>query len=493
MGFGATAALTGFISGVTTDDTQMHQDSLLTAMRSKLADRIGKERYELWFAAGVELRVLKEEGKVQLEVVAPDSFRLERIRRSLLTDLKAVAKEVLGEVPEMDFRVEVPRVEAIAVTKSSSALKLRVDEPVQAPAILQLPAASAPPQFRPRQLAKLEEFVVGDENRLAHAAALEACARPGQVSPVLIYGATGTGKTHLLEGISSRLRASGRLRSVLLLSAEQFTTQFIEALRTTGLPSFRRKVRDVDAFILDDLQFLQGKQSTLIELQNTVDGMLREGKQLIFAADRPPAELRSLGMDLVARISGGLVCGVQPSGYVTRQELLRRAAADRNLDLDAECIAWLAQQLPGDARQLSGALHRLAATSQMLGLPPNLEMAKRHLMDLFHATRRAIRLPDIIHAVCEVFGMEESTLQSSGKSASVSHPRMLAMFLARKHTRTALSEIGRHFGRKSHSTVLSAEDKVSDWIAQGKSIAGARGQVTVEEALRQIENQLMQA
>lgn len=471
----------------------MHHTTILTAMRSLLAARIGQQRYELWFEAGVDLRIDDSAAKPRLEVLAPDAFRLERIRRTLLVDLREAAREAFGELPDMSFRIELPKAIS-ADDKTTSPLKLRIDEAVSTTPIVSLPT-SAPTSntFRPRQLARLEDFVIGDENRLAHAASLEMCARPGQVSPLLVYGPTGTGKTHLLEGISSRLRATGRLRSVLLLSAEQFTSQFIDALRTTGLPSFRRKVRDVDALIVDDLQFLQGKQSTLIELQNTVDGMLREGKQLVFAADRPPAELRSLGMDLVARISGGLVCGVQPAGYVTRQELLRRAAADRRMNLDDECIAWMAQQLPGDARQLSGALHRLAATSQMLGLPANLELARRHLMDLFHATRRAIRLPDIVNAVCEVFGMEESTLQSNGKAASVSHPRMLAMFLARKHTRSALSEIGRHFGRKSHSTVLSAEDKVTSWISQGKSIAGSRGQVTVEEALRQIENQLLQA
>lgn len=461
----------------------------LLAMRNHLAERIGKDRYQLWFQSGVEFCVDASGNVPRLEVLVSDAFRLERIRRTFAPDIKAAALHAFEEVIELDFRVQAAAVPA---------LKIRQDEAEAAPPPPALvtpikPVDNSPAPFRPRKLAQLDSFVMGDENRLAHAAALESCARPGQVSPLLVYGPTGTGKTHLLEGISSRLRQSGRLRSVLLLSAEQFTSQFIEGLRTTGLPSFRRKVRDVDALLIDDLQFFQGKQSTLVELQNTVDGMLREGKQLVFSADRPPAELRALGADLVARISGGLVCGIQPAAYATRVQLLRQAAQEREMDLADDCLAWLAQQLPGDARQLSGALHRLAATSQMLGMPPDLEMARHYLLDLFHATRRAIRLPDIVSAVCEVFGMEEADLQSNGKAAAVSHPRMLAMFLARKHTRSALSEIGRHFGRKSHSTVLSAEDKVAAWISQGKNIAGSRGQVTVEEALRQIENQLRQA
>jgi chromosomal replication initiator protein len=346
------------------------------------------------------------------------------------------------------------------------------------------------PRPQRRQFASLDTFIVGDGNRMAHVAATNAVAKLGTYSPLLLHGPSGSGKTHLLEGIWCKARQSGQLRRIVYLSAEQFTTQFIEALRGSGLPNFRRKYRDVELLIIDDVQFFAGKQSTLVELLHTIDTLLRSGRQLVFGADRPPTELRALGPEIVARLSGGLACGIEPADYATRLRILELQVGRQSLRIAPDCLQWLAGQLDGDARQLAGALNRLQAASEAWQQEITIDFAQTALADLLRTSRKAVRLPDIVQAVSEIFGVEAGDLQSGGKSPAVSHPRMLAMWLARKYTRSALSEIGRYFGRRSHTTVLSAQSKVTEWLAQGKNLPLPHGSCSVEDALRRVESQL---
>jgi chromosomal replication initiator protein len=361
----------------------------------------------------------------------------------------------------------------------------------------QKPAAESPPQQRAprRQFARLGDFLACPRNRVALSAAQTAAARPGTYSPLTIVGPPGSGKSHLLEGIWREVRDGRNLSRAIYLSAEQFTNQFLEALRQSGTPSFRRKYRDVELLLIDDLQFFAGKQSTLVELVHTVDTLLREGRQLVFAADRPPAELRGMGADLPARLAGGLVCSLEPADFATRRGILQQLA-NRPCDgsprhsTPPEVLNWLAGQLSGDARQLAGAMHRLYAASEAHGRCIDLDFAQQALDDLIHSARRPVRLPEIVDAVCEVFGVPADELQSGSKASAVTTPRMLVMFLARKWTRAAHSEISRTLGRKSHSTVVSAQHKVTEWLADGKRVTLLSGECRVEDAVRRVEAQL---
>ena len=332
--------------------------------------------------------------------------------------------------------------------------------------------------------------MVGDGNRLAYTAAQSVIRRPGQVSPLFLYGPSGCGKTHLLEGLAGTARQNRNIRRVLSLSSEQFTSHFLEALRGSGLPNFRRKYRDVELLLLDDVQFFCGKRATVVEVQYTVDALLREGRQLVLTADRPPAELSGLGQELVARIAGGLVCGIESPDEATRLNIARCLAARLEMVVPAEVLQFVATQVVGDARQLAGALNRLQAVSNALSRPINVALAETALSDIVRATRRIVRLPDIETAICDVFGIDSKSLQSGCKSKLLSQPRMLAMWLARKYTRAAFSEIGDYFGGRSHSTVISAQKKVETWMGDGAAVQLAHGQSPVRDAIRRVEARL---
>lgn len=469
---------------------------IVSAITRAIAERVGADRFQMWLA-GASIRVENR----TLFVGATEAFKLERIRRIFRGDLVAAAERVLGYEPELVLAIDEAARKAAkeAVSAEAPATVPAVDTQLELFAQPQEPAPaesksaeSATVPFRPlrRSFASLEMLVVGDGNRLAHAAATSLLSRLGKVSPLLLHGPTGCGKTHLLEGIWTAARKSGQVQRVIYLTAEQFTTHFVEALKGSGLPSFRKKYRDVELLLIDDVQFFAGKQSTLVELLYTIDTLLREGRQVVLAADRPPADLKVLGSDIAARLAGGLVCGIEPAEYAARLAILRQMASQNGLDVPHEVLSHMAAQLAGDGRQLTGALNRLAAVAAAHDRPITMDLAQAALADVFQAARRAVRLPDIVGAVCHLFGMEPEQMHSPSRSPTVSHPRMLAMFLARKYTRSALSEISRFFHRKSHTTVLSAEETVEDWLASGKSLALPQGSCRVEEALRRVEVQL---
>lgn len=482
---------------------------IVSAVLRALVDRVGQDRFDMWFAGRARLEFAAD----TLRITAPDPFSLERLRLKLRTDLEAACRVACGHVPQLEFVLAAREVAAEGTatadcsgstvqpslcpaappmhrksngSNSHSPLAPRTAAPAS-PATLDGHAATELPK---RKFAGLESYVVGDGNRLAYTAARSAIAKLGTVSPLFLYGGTGCGKTHLLEGLLTEARRSGRVRRVMMLSSEQFTSYFLEALQGSGLPSFRRKYRDVEMLLLDDVQFFAGKKATLVELQHTIDTLLRDGRQLVFAADRPPSELHGLGPEVAARMSGGLVCGIQPAEEATRVAIVRQMARRAELDIPEPVLEFIGQQFGGDARQLAGALNRLHATSLALQRPITLDLAQTALADVLRATRRIVRLPDIERAICDVFGLEPASLQSDRKARTVSQPRMLAMWLARKYTRAALSEIGHYFGRRSHTTVISAQKKMNRLMEQRATIQLDHAACNIEDALRRVEAQL---
>jgi chromosomal replication initiator protein len=344
--------------------------------------------------------------------------------------------------------------------------------------------------MRRQQERRWDEFIVGSHNQFAWTACQMVLERPGQISPLLIHGPHGVGKTHLAVGLSQRLKALHRYRRVLLLTGEQFTIEYTENAKSGGFASFRKKYRDVEVLVIDDVQFCMGKPGTLIELRNTVDMLLRESRQVIFVSDRGLHELDGLGQDLYARLSGGMNCPIEPMDPQTRKSLLSRLCAQHALSIDQDVLSWVAEQCGSDARVIHGIVLRLLAKHRMLGRSLSAEEATSAISDIVRANRPIVRLQDIEQAVCKAFGLEQQKLQTKSKCQSLSQPRMLAMFLARKHTRTALSEIGEYFGNRKHSTVISAQKKVDSWIDVKESLQVGNTQMLVQDILRSLEASL---
>jgi len=488
-----------------TQEVAKDEMDVVSRLRQAVLGRLGQERMDLWLRGGEALRF--EDGA--LVVVAADEFTLDRARRNLRDELLLAAEQALGQRPQLLFQIDdslrrgntAGRSKRRTVDTNQRLFDFGDEQPRDAAAPVGDAARPAPTSNGQaaaprgaagapsgRRFARLETFVISDASRFAHAAALKAVAKPGDASPLYLYGPTGCGKTHLAEGIWSATRRAGK--HCVYLAAEQFTTQFLESLRGQGLPSFRRKLRDVELLIIDDVQFLHGKRATIQELLNTVEHFARERKQLVLAADRPAVDLPSFGPELTARLSSGLTADLAALDATARRGVLEALLTQRGRRLPDEVLELLAAELPGDGRRLQGALHRLEAMQEATGRSISVGFVREALKDLLRGNSKMIRLVDIDKVVCELFGLAPKSLQTEAKARSITTPRTLAMYLARKHTGAGLSEISEHFGLRSHSVVVAAQKKVGSWRQQQTLLGLTAGQCDVEEALRRMESAL---
>lgn len=341
---------------------------------------------------------------------------------------------------------------------------------------------------RPRH--ELSDFIFDSQNEILWNACKQVICSPGELSPFFLFGKAGTGKSHLLEGIANAARRRGKAGRVRLVTAEQFTSDYIGSLKNRTMPMFRKRYRELDYLLIDDLQFFAGKSSTLEELQHTIEEVTRKGGQVIVSADRSPHELEFAGPEFIHRVACGLTTQIQPPSEATREKIVRQLADRKGVQLEEAAIGLLATEISGDARLIAGALNRLKLHQLINGQPVTADEARTHLADLIQISHRTVTLSDIENAVCELFGLEQKTLRSASKVKAVSQPRMLAMWLSRKYTRAALSEIGDYFGGRSHSTVLSAQSKVETWVEKREVIGLKHSALPVENAIRRIEQEL---
>lgn len=534
-------------------DVTVGDKEILKACKEALAERLGRDRFDVWFGSRVEWKIERD----LLRLYFQDDFTRDWCYRRFYSDVTAVtnqcfdvrgrklarsaefevhpgekgqdaevarcaevsgfnqpAAECRADKVESSNRCTLPMSSTDTHSLKSETGRLRVLKNVETTeleaakgssvsersevgtGVVALPSKddkrseeSVMPIAKQRALT-WENFVTGGCNKMATATVEMVLKSPGVVTPLLVYGPCGSGKTHLVQALAQRFRQIHGARRVVYLSSEQFTNDFMEAIRGSGLPSFRRKYRDVECLILDDVQFLAGKRATLQELKHTLDTLLRQGRQVILVADRSLQELSILGPDVQARLTGGMVCPLDGLDESTRRELLGRLLAESRIKVAPKVVRELADKSSGDARVLFGLVNRLRALSLMLRGSFNEHQALEATQDLLTACQPTVRLSDIERAVCDVFGLEPKSLQAKGKTKTVSQPRMLAMFLARKYTRAAYSEIGDYFGHRRHSTVISAEKKVNEWLSHVVSDEPSSEVAKIREALRNVEASL---
>ncbi|NBV46403.1 MAG: AAA family ATPase [Planctomycetia bacterium] len=496
---------------------------LAERVQAALRERIGAQRYELWFADGAALEVLETPtAGCQVRIVVQGAFALEWLQRSFHADVvRAVVTACGHELPVAWVAVTscnpppAPPVAGDSPAGTAPSRGIGGERPegrrtTSAPQAESVPAVapligslagsraaaatpSSVPGTAPRLTMRLEAFVVGAGNRMACTAIEMALERPGQVSPLVIVGPGGCGKTHLLEGLCQRVRDRRPSGGVVFSSAEQFTTAFLQSLHGGGVAAFRRGCRGAEVFVIDDLQFFAGRNArvTVTELLHTIEAVLRRGRQVVLAADRDVDTIVELGPELRARLAGGMTARIQPADETLRRGIVAAMAAQRGIELPVDVVAFIATRLVRHPRELAGAVNRLEATSLMLGTPITLGLAAEALADLVRSCGRGSRLADIDRAVCTGLGLAPGSLQSRSRGRAVNHPRMLAMFLARRHTSASLMEIGAYFGRRSHSTVLSAHKTVTAWLAADQPVVLADASWRIVDAITRIEELLL--
>ncbi len=466
--------------------------NVVTELEQAVARRIGLPRYNLWFVRNT--RFLVRDGQVVVGV--PNRHFEEWLGRTFGADVEAAAAEVLGTAVTVTFKIDpelfqqARREQAGVAEAASPAEPTSVPEEVPAPQP-ERQEKSAESAARSRRWHRLADFVVGACNRVAHAAALSAIEEPGDsCNPLVLHGPVGTGKTHLLEAVYLGLRKARPGWRVLFVSSEDFMNRFLGAVRAGKMGALRRQLRACDALLMDDLHFLASKKATLEELLHTFDVLLAEGRQMVFTCDCHPRLDEAYPPELVDRLLGGGVWGLQPPDVETRREILRRKAALLNLRMADEVLTFLAGQLRGNVRELEGALNSLRHFSRITNRVIDVGLVREALAELLRHAIRVLQPEDVDGAVCRALRLESGLMQGAGRAWAVSHPRMLAMYLCRKHTAASHADIGKHFGGRNHSTVVAAEKKVRQWLAEDADLALGERKVRVRELVERIEREL---
>jgi chromosomal replication initiator protein len=500
-----------------------------SALRAAVFERLGATRFGLWFGESVRLG-LSGEGDA-LEVRVPDRFFCEWIQNHYTTSLLEAAEAVLGRPMRLSIQIhdelEPPLGDVVepalpgAEPESQPHHRTTVIIPLPGnpnapfsipPPTPDLPTPLLPPttdrpqspkrmqaariegnsSFSPnRQLRRLDDFVVGPGNRLAHAAAAEMARSAGAVfNPLVIHGAIGLGKTHLLEGIAHEFKRSHPNLNIAQLTAEGFTNSFLDAMRTGSLSSFRPRYRSAGGLILDDVHFLAAKRATQDEFLHTFNALIDKGAPIVLASDQHPRLISRFTDELVTRFLGGMVVKIEHPDLSTRCAILQTRAAARGVDIPDTVVAYIAEHLRSSVRELEGALNTVVAQAALTGKRLDLNLAKTALRDSIRHTSQTVGLRDVEQAVCQLFQISPETLKSENRSRALAYPRMMAMYLARKHIGTAYSEIGRYFGGRNHSTVISAEKKVENWLRDEERSAVLPGFDTVADLLADLERTL---
>jgi chromosomal replication initiator protein len=311
-----------------------------------------------------------------------------------------------------------------------------------------------------------DTFVIGSGNRFAHAASLAVAEAPAKAyNPLFIYGGVGLGKTHLMHAIGHYVLDHNPSAKVVYLSSEKFTNEFINSIRDNKAEEFRNKYRKVDVLLIDDIQFLAGKESTQEEFFHTFNTLHEESKQIVISSDRPPKEIPTLEDRLRSRFEWGLITDITPPDLETRIAILRKKAKAEGLDIPNEVMLYIANQIDTNIRELEGALIRVVAYSSLINKDINADLAAEALKDIIPSSKpKVITILDIQRVVGEHYNVKLEDFKAKKRTKSVAFPRQIAMYLSRELTDFSLPKIGEEFGGRDHTTVIHAHEKISKLV-----------------------------
>jgi chromosomal replication initiator protein len=431
---------------------------------------VGADTFQRWFAS-VELAQADE---AQLTLRVPNNIFQIWIESNYMPLLQSAIIKILGHprIIKFTFAGETVAAPKKKQQTEQTANVLLKDEqlPVTVPESAPAPTNGTGNGMNPRNT--FDAFVVGSNNQFAHAAALAASQNPAKAyNPLFVYGGVGLGKTHLMQAIGQYVHTHKKAAKVIYLSSEKFTNEFIDAIQNSTLVKFRKKYRQADVLLIDDIQFLAGKERSQEEFFHTFNTLFDGHKQIVLSSDRPPAEIKNLEHRLVSRFEWGLTAELQPPDIETRVAILRKKAQALSIKLEDRILQFLAQRIRTNVRRLEGALMRVASFASLSGRELTDEAVEHLLKDILQEeAKRAVTIDQIQRRVAEHFDVRIADMTSKRRPANIAFPRQIAMYLARELTKTSLSEIGDAFGGRDHGTVLHAHRLVTEKMKNEEKI-----------------------
>jgi len=436
----------------------MSNEELWQATLAQIQLNISPASFATWFK---NTKIIgQEKGKVVISVT--NSFAKEWLQNKY-------GKTILKILHELD-----PRIKEVNYKTGKSRIKIfnrgSVVLPGEGQLDLQGFQAQKETNINPKYT--FESFVIGPFNELAQAAAWAVAKEPGKVyNPLFIYGRVGLGKTHLLQAIGNEIIKNFPGKKVKYIPSERFTSGVVSAIRKHNIENFKAKHREIDVLILDDVQFLAGKEKTQEEFFHIFNHLYEQNKQIILSSDNPPKAISALAERLRSRFEGGMIADISYPDYETRMAILKNKCQERKIDLPDEILDYLASSIQKNIRELEGALARLSAYQNLNNQIPDTETVKSLLQNLILSPKRMVTPKTIIKIVADFYDLKEKEILSSSRKREIVKPRQIAMYLIRQELKSSYPFIGRKFGGKDHTTAIHAYEKIAKEITKSRNVA----------------------
>ncbi len=416
---------------------------------ARIEQVVDRSEYDNWLA---QTRFMGQKGDT-LDIAVPSQRYIDEIRERFGAQIRTVLNEITPDRTQVHFIIDS--------TRAGDDLSVPISPPKD-----ELPNAVFSQRYR------FETFVVGSSNQLAYAASKSIAENPsGSFNPLFIYGGAGLGKTHLIQAIGQQMREARPKLKIVYMSADNFVNELISSIRYDRMQSFRDRYRSVDALLLDDIQFLAGKERTQEEFFHTFNALYEQQKQIVFTSDRPPKEIPTLEERLRSRFEWGLTADIQPPDLETKVAILRKKAEEKKLDLPNEVALFIAERVRSNMRELEGHLNKIAVFASMVGKAVTIELTKEALKDVLSKEEKPITPSEILRVVAAHYGLKVSDIKAKSNAKNIAFPRQVAMYMCKELTDLSYPEIGKLFNDKHHSTVMYSVQQIKKMMDSDQQFA----------------------
>lgn len=434
----------------------MDLEQVWKAAMGELEITVSKANFSTWFRE----TFLYHQDKNSITLAVPSDFHLDWIKRNYHADVLKVLQKYFPETKELKYKIALRKQAELPF--ATTAAMVKIEESDDVPTV----PVNCQPDFT------FETFVVGNSNRLAYTVSQAVAQNPGNLhNPLFLYGDVGLGKTHLAHAIGNEVAKTKKRKKILYVSCENFTNEFVNAIRTKTIDTFKKKYRSIDVFLVDDIQFLANKEGTQEEFFHTFNTLQQSGKQIVLTSDRPPSALADLEQRLTSRFGGGMVADIKAPNIETRIAIIEQKCREKNYPVPKEVVELIAQKIQSNIRELQGGLNKVVFACQAENEEINLENARKNLADLTSApTTKKISPEKVIKKVVEFFNINEKEILGRRRMKELVLPRQVIMYLLQTELNLSFTKIGRLLGGKDHTTIIYGCNKIQKELIKDESL-----------------------
>jgi len=429
----------------------MTDKQIWKAVLGRLEVSLSRANFTTWFK---NTDLLSEGNK--FTVLVPNGFTKEWLKNKYHKEIKEALEKIAGKVENLDYSIKTQQ----KITEKTFIINDKSLEKTE-----EIKNGFLNPKYT------FETFIVGDGNKLAHAACQAVAKKPGEIyNPLFLYGGVGLGKTHLMQAIGNAIIKKMKNKKVVYVTCEKFVNEFIQAISTGRINRFKNNYRNIDILLIDDIQFLAGKEGTQEEFFHTFNELYQKDKQIVISSDRPPKALHTLEDRLISRFEWGMITDIAPPDIETRMAILKSKCQEKNYQVDVKVLSYIASNIQKNIRELEGALNRLIAYCELNNQEPDLETAENVLETFITSFRKKINTEEVIKEVALFYNLDKEQLLEKRRHKEIVLPRQIAMYLMREEINQPYTRIAEIFGGKDHTTVIHAYEKIKKLIQKNKSL-----------------------